>query len=481
MNGFHDYLRGICVLLSDAAACVMVLYLLPVFPGISYVWVPIGGWVLFLMVHFLISLILTGRGISMNGYLVWNGAAAVLGAVLMGKWALCPEYAGLFSAMAAVCVGLTTIHGAYAAWTLPGANTIIKYVDCLVVLLAFYLYAAVSSGWMPDRAVMLLAVTSLLTALAVINQIRTNDENVNIIRGAGAGSRCILFFIILGILVLTGLVTGLASGQIHSAVDVLMWLMIKAAGIMNVVFSVIGTVLAWIIILVFSLFPAMPQAARENAQTMLKENVEEIVEETGLTLPLWFWQLLGAVLMIGAIIGILYTFRNVRLSRVRRRTGRKKAVKKSYVAAELKRLFQKAKEAVIFELQYRKYRRTPAGLLIYADRVGRRVKRRKKGREQGSERAGERGREQGREQAGERGREMDSHETLGRRRGESPGEYMRRLAIYAPRDLTGQADAAESLRRLAVLLDEMYYHGQDISLTREECRKYEEIFNKCEF
>lgn len=477
MNGFHDYLRGICVLLSDAAACVMVLYLLPVFPGISHVWVPIGGWVLFLMIHFFISLILTGRGISMNGYLVWNGAAAILGAVLMGKWAVCPEYAGMFSAAAAACAVLTTIHGAYAAWTLPGANTIIKYVDCLVVMLAFYLYAAASSGWMPDRDVMILAVTSLLAALAVINQIRTNDENVNIIRGAGAGSRFILFFIILGILVLTGLVTGLASGQIHSAVDAFLWVMIKASGAMNVVFSIIGTVLAWIIILVFSLFPAMPQAARENAQTMLKENVEEIVEETGLTLPLWFWQLLGAALLIGAVIGILYTFRNVKLSRVHRRADRKKAVKKSYVAAELKRLFQKAKEAVIFELQYRKYRRTPAGLLIYADRVGRRVKRRKKGSEQGSEQDGEQGSEQDREY----GREMGSHETLGRRRGESPGEYMRRLAIYAPRDMEEQPDAAESLRHLAVLLDEMYYHGQDISLTREECRKYEEIFNKCGF
>lgn len=453
MSGFRDYLRGACVLLSDVAACAVVLYLLPVFPDISLVWLPLGAWAGFQLAHFLVSLYLTGRGISMNAYLIWNGAAAVLGAFLVGRAALCPEYTGMLAVLAGACVLLTTAHGAYAAWSLPGANLIIKYVDCLVVLVAFYLYAAAGSGRMPDRDIMVLTAAALLLNLAVINHLRTNDESVNIIRGAGAGSRLILLVVILAIAALTGLVIGVASGQVHSAVDAFLWLMIQVAGAVNVVFTIIGTVLAWIIILVFSFFPAMPQAARENAQTMLKENVEELVEETGLTLPLWFWQILGAILLAAAIAGILYTFRNVKLSRVRRPAGRKRAAKKSYVGAELKRLFTKAREAAVFELCYRKYRRTPAGLLIFADRTGRRIKSREKG----------------------------SRENLGRRKGESPGEYMRRLAAHVPEGEEGRAEDAESLRHLADLFDELYYHGQDISLTRAECLRYETILQKCSF
>lgn len=453
MSGFRDYLRGVCVLLSDVAACAMVLYLLPLFPDITFIWLPLAVWAVFLMVHFLICLRLTGRGISMNAYLVWNGAAGALGAFLVSRGTVCPEHMGMAAAMALVCAFFTAVHGAYAAWTLPGANVMIKYVDSLVVILAFYLYAAASSGWVPDRDIMLLAAAALLLDLAVINQLRTNDETVNIIRGAGAGSRLILFLIVLAIVALTGLVTGLASGQIHSAVDVFLWFMIQAAGVMNVVFSIIGTVIAWIVILIFSFFPAMPQAARENAQTMLRENVEEIVEETGLTLPLWFWQILGVLLLAAAITGILYTFRNVKLARVHRPANRQKAVKRSHVGDELRRLFKKSKEAVVFELCYWKYRRTPAGLLVYADRTGKRVKSSEKG----------------------------SRENLGRKKGESPGEYMRRLAAHVPKGQEGQTEDAESLRRLAVLFDEIYYHGQDISLTRAECQKYEKILQTCSF
>lgn len=451
MSGFRDYLRGISVLISDVAACVMVLSLAPVFPDISYVRIPVLVWVIFLMVQLLVNLILTWRSVSVNMYLIWNTAATAFLAYLAGRGAVCPEGMGTFAVLTALCAMCTAIHGAYAAWVLPGANGILHYVDGLVVGLAFYLYAAFDAGeWTLNQDAAILAGAAILVNLLAVNQIRTNEESVNIIRGAGAGSKLVLGVIVAGILGLTGAVTGFASGQIHSAVDFLLWLCLIAAKVLEVVFTAIGTVLGWLILLIVLLFPATPQSARENVQTMVQENIEELVEESGFTLPLWFWQLLGIAALVVIASWILRYFRGVRIGRPRRAGKKRRVVRKSHVLSELLRLGRCLRERLIFEFRYRKYRRTPAGLLVYADRLGRRVKDPEAGR----------------------------RENLGRRKTESPGEYLRRLAGCARREAAEEPELAEGLRGLATLMDEMYYHGKNPGFSREECLRYEELLRR---
>lgn len=439
MSGFRDYLRGLSVLISDAAISVLMLSLIPVFPGISYVRLPVGYWLLFLMAHFLVNLIMTGRGLAVNLYLVWNLVSIAAGTYFIALMSECPEDKMTISVLMGTCTAAAGIHGAYAAWRLPRANTILKYVDSLVVILAFYLYAVFGCGWAMDAGTMLLAAGAMILDMAVISQIRTNDESVNIVHGAGTGSLAVLFLIVLLAVGITGAVTGFASGQIHSAVDVVIWILKIASEIVNVVLSIIGTVLGWLIILLFSIFPSVPQASREKAQSMVQENVEEIVEKTGAALPLWFWQALGAILLIAAAAAILSMFRGIKISRMRLKGQKKKAVRKSYLFEGILQLIKKLKAAVWFELCYRRYRKTPAGLFVYADRTGKRVRIKQDG----------------------------VSGTLGRKKGEAPGEYMRRLAGLGNQPPDGK------LYTLARLLDETYYRDQKASLTREECREYE--------
>jgi DNA-binding transcriptional ArsR family regulator len=208
--------------------------------------------------------------------------------------------------------------------------------------------------------------------------------------------------------------------------------------------------------------PGTPKMARENARAMVQDSFEEIVEETGIVLPLWFWQLVGILLLAAFLVCLLYIFRGVRIGRMHVPGRKKKVVRKSYLFSELRRLFTTLYERLRFEVHYRRARRTPEGLLVYADRVGRRIRYKENGKKG----------------------------TLGRRKEESPGEYMRRLASWVERKgepggdtvESGQAgtkkretaaESGEALRALAAVLDTVFYRGEKIRFTKEECTRYE--------
>ena len=108
-------------------------------------------------------------------------------------------------------------------------------------------------------------------------------------------------------------------------------------------------------------------------------------------------------------------------------------VRKNHAWSALKGLFQTLWAAVLFEYQYRTHKNTPEGLLIYAERLGRKHR-------------------------------------LGRRKAESPGGYLRRLAEVS-QEAEGNEKAENALRELAELLDRAYY-GTRPELTGERCREY---------
>ena len=88
--------------------------------------------------------------------------------------------------------------------------------------------------------------------------------------------------------------------------------------------------------------------------------------------------------------------------------------------------------AAVFEVQYRKNRKTPEGLFVLAERTGRRKR-------------------------------------IIRKKDESPGAYVRRLA---ERDGQDRPAGIERLDHLAEILDQVYYGEGGRTLSPEEYRSY---------
>ena len=229
MRGLADVLRGFCVLLSDVALICLAVMLVPL---LSRLDISIGYevWIVYLLLQFLISYGMMTAGVSVNLYLLVETAL-----VAAGTWLTCRASLAQTAAVSGnrlmgellLCVGMgaaaTGIHGAWAAYRLPGSNGILRYVDCLIAALAFYLYAAYEMGETGDRRLLGIALAAVLFDLLAVNQLRTGEECPSVIQGAGTGGRLLLGIIFLLCLAVTGAVVGLASGQVHSLVDVLLF------------------------------------------------------------------------------------------------------------------------------------------------------------------------------------------------------------------------------------------------------------------
>lgn len=454
MRGFHDFLRCTGALVSDLALCLLAAALCRALQAGDVLVLPVLPWLAVFEVQTVINLILIRRGLSVNGYLVWNtavvaaGTAAVVLLTARGQYG--EDYGLLIGAGAAV----TFIHAAAASWYLPKANGLLRYVDCLIVALAFYLYTTTQLGRTMDAAALTICMAAVILDLLAINQIRTHEEDVSIISGAAAASRIVLLLLVLAIFVVTGLVVGFASGQIHSAVDIFLWLATIAARMIGTVFSVIGKILATIILFILMLLPTTSPRIQENARMELFGETAEMAEESSAGLPLWLQITFAAVIVLALFALALYQFRGRKLGRMRRPQLRRSVKRTGHLWEALRELAKKIAAAITFEFQYRKNRCTPAGLLVYADRAGKRHLPRV-------------------------GKKARQRPPLCRLPGESPGEYMRRLGLYSTEEQKGEPEDGRRLRQLGERMDEYYYQGRGEVLTREDCREYEAVLRRC--
>lgn len=443
MDRIRDYLRGFCVLLSDMAVVCLIFYMVPTFTKIQTVSIPVFVWVLFILMQMLADYIMTGMGISFNLYLIGNAAALLAGTYFIVNGSYCPEGFSMFPAFlscGAVAVG---IHGAAAAWRLPSANSILRYVDGLVVLLAFYLYAVFDTYLEPAQEVILLSLSAMFLDLVCVNQIRTREEGVSVIQGSGAGSRLVLAVVSGAIVIVTGVVTGTASGQVHSAVDVLLLVMKSIGHILYVIFQAIGFVLAKILYLLALLLPDAPQETEKAIKMTMQEEIGETADAAVWRLPDWvLWVFLTAVLIF-AVCFILYRFRSFRIKRVKRENVKKRVVRKNHFFTAMIQGARKIWDLAQFEYLFRKYQKTPEGLLVCAERIGKQKK-------------------------------------MPRQRWESPGEYLRRIAAWMRTEKADMArenadgSDADALDALAGVLDRIYYGSVQEKCRREELFRYEE-------
>lgn len=213
--------------------------------------------------------------------------------------------------------------------TVFSGGHVLRFVDCLVVALAFYLYAVYGTQLPQDRTLVALSLTAMFLDLLTVNRLRTREECPFVIQGAGNGA----------------------------------------------------------------LLPNAPPGARTRANELVIQGAEELGEYVDSVVPLWVVQLVLAVGAAACVLALLYQFRHIRLKAVRLQTRRRKVVGKSHVLQALAALAAQALARLRFEISYLRHRKTPQGLLVLAERTGRRLR-------------------------------------LCRGPGESPGAYLRRLAEY---------------------------------------------------
>lgn len=94
-----------------------------------------------------------------------------------------------------------------------------------------------------------------------------------------------------------------------------------------------------------------------------QENVEAVAELAEEAIPLWVFELLGILLLLGIAGWLLYRYRGKTLKRIKRISRRRKVVRKSRLFAALKEVLRNLRERLVFEVNYRRYRKTPQGLL----------------------------------------------------------------------------------------------------------------------
>lgn len=432
MERIGEYIRGFGSLLSDMALACLVLGLVPLAFGWDF-YVALSYWIGFLALQFLVNHLFMTLGVSANLYLIFNSVAVIAGTWLTVRSSYC--YPGNVEMMIflGACVIYTGMHSAYAAYHLPDSNGILQGVDRLIGVLAFYLFMEFLAGSQSRIDFVGLTLIAMVLNLLAVNQLRTGGEHGNVICGAGTGGKLVLLVIVAGCLIVTGAIVGKASGQVHSAVDMILLFLRYLWSMLSVVFRILGAILGRIFLLIAMLLPSMPPQARASLQMSMQEEIMEVVDAAGFDVPLWVFQLLLALAAAVLVGYILYQLRGTRVQRIRRGIRKRKVFRKSRFFAALRERLMQIRDQLELEWNYRRYRKTPEGLLILAERVGQRNR-------------------------------------LKRHINESPGEYMRRFAA-ALDDQVLEGGALECrdedknhLQELAHLLDQIYYGGRKCEL-----------------
>ncbi len=424
MSGFRDFLRAMSLLLGDMAFAGLLYGLYPIGAGGVTITLPFLFWAGLLAVQMTGSLLFLWRGVPAVWYVLFSLAAVVLTAVLTAPRAFssAPEVSAY--GLTAFLAGLTAVHGALLAAFPAGANWNLRYADCLVLSVAAFLALFALAEREPQADCLLLSGAALFLNLFSVTQIRTGTEEGTVIRGAGAGGRLALLCLALLVFLAAAVIGGVASGQVHSLTDALLAVLSAVWRVLEIGLTAFATVIGYLILFFAWLCPATHGAVNEKVSMAAQEMSVEL-GGTGSGIPFWAVVGIGVGLMLAGLIFFLWQCRGIRLGTRRRRGARLKAVRKSRLREALLALAGRIGGALRFEWEYRRNYNTAAGLLVFAERCGR--KRR-----------------------------------LPRQRKETGREYLLRLAGCG-----GGAD----LEELAALLELRFYAGSEKEPERELCRR----------
>ncbi len=438
MNGGAARFWGcIGMLAADVSVCAMLLSV-SLFFGIEMNMLLILPWIVCLIIQFAVGFVMVQRGAAVSLFAIFHIVVVVAEIVIICLSASRLSMNPNLIALLAIAVAGTGIHAVVISRKLPADNLISVYGDIMIVALALYLLVYNTIGPGLSIGLILFAAAATVVTLVSVASLHMNQEGHTVSRGSGFGTVAIIIGIIVVCLLITGAVVGIASGQVHGFLDLLL-----AAGrfiwrILSVAFQALGQALEAVVLFFNRLFSSAGMGLGENAESAA-DTGDAIDYATGpvqINFPTWGFSLIMIAVACVVIIIILRCTRHRRFAKRERKSLPPIQVSRtSYLRDAIAAFFRRVRARIQFELLYRQLRNTPQGIFLFLLRKCRRKK-------------------------------------LKRRTDESPGGFVRRIC-----GLNQCADGAETLLAFACILDESYYAGQEHTFGKSEYQNYVQAIN----
>lgn len=410
----------VCAVVCAALGALLIALMLALYDFDRTVDLHIGAWILTLALQAIVNEIMIARGATQLLFLIVNGVLLFFGCgELVSRTAFIPGSSG-FPVLLRILFFSSGLVGAYAAQKEPGSNVFVRLQDALVLLATAYLAAAFALGDAPHITILAFALATFVVSIILTAALRAGGESDSVIRGTGVGGWLILLAILALCLLFTAGILTVSGGHIESIVDVilLLWKALRRIG------TAALYALAWFL----SLFAVKYKPVRIDPvyETPDMPNLEGL---GNVDAPAWivyvFFAAVAAVIIM-MIVVVIRMLHGAKLTRTRAAKRRRRVTRKSHFLSALRALISAAADRITFETAYRFGPPSPQRLYVLATRTGR-LRR------------------------------------LGKKRGETPGAYLRRYHLA----LTAQ-HSPSSLDALADSLDAVLYGGKNSAFSREE-------------
>ncbi len=436
-DGAARFWGSIGMLAGDVAVCAMLLSI-SLFFDIEMNMLVILPWIVCLIIQFAVGFVMVQRGSAVSLFAIFHivvvVAEIVLICLLASRLGMNPNLIALL----AIAVAGTGIHAVVISRRSPADNLISIYSDILIVALALYLLLYSTIGPELSIGLILFAAAALVVTLVAVARLRMTQEGHTVSRGSGFGTAAIIIGIIVVCLLITGAVAGIASGQVHGFLDLLL-----AAGrfvwrILSVAFQALGQALEAVVLFFSRLFSSVGMGLGQNTESATDTDtaIDFATGPVTINFPTWGFSLIMIAVACVVIIIILRCTRHRRFAKREKKSSPTIQISRTnYLKEAIAAFFRKLRARIQFELLYRQCRDTPQGIFLFLLRKCRRRK-------------------------------------LKRRRDESPGGFVRRIC-----GLNRCADGTESLLAFASILDESYYAGREHSFEKSESQNYVQAIN----
>ena len=414
----------VCALVAASLGALMIALMLALYDIDRTVTLDIRTWVIALALQAAVNEILLARGTTQLLYLAVNGALLFFfSGRLVSSTVFIPGSSG-FPVLLHMLFFTSGITGAAAAQKDPGSNIFVRCADALICSAALYLAAAFFLGDALHFPILGFSLITFVLTMMLTASLRAGGESDSVVRGTGIGGWLVLLALLALCLLFTAGILGVSTGHVESLVGFLklLWQMINRIGR--------GAIhaLAWFL----SLFVGKYKHVRVEP-VMESQDTPDLAPFTVPDAPQWivylFWALLAAI-VIALLIVILRALAGAKMTKKRAVRRKRRVTRKSHFLPALRAMLAALLTAVSFETAYRFGPPSVQRLYVLAVRTGRLHR-------------------------------------LGKKRGETPGAYLRRfhLALMAQ-------PAESSLDQLSALLDAALYGGAEPQLSRSEYERY---------
>ncbi len=328
------------------------------------------------------------------------------------------------------CIGFAA--AAFVAWTPTNQSGVLLRFDALAIMTVIMLALDHIIGMPAARGCLNMCYVTL--ALTLMSAVSMKSGALagrgSAVEGNGAMGR-ILLFVLAGIMGLIALLAVIyASSGVKSFSEFLLSLIKTCLNALKIAFlylyGLLEKFVRWL-----SQFAKDVEMEAEGMQPGVGNPDIEGIAPMDVSIPGWIYAVLIA-LAAAVLIFVLFKLRKLRTARISSRAvSLTKVQRQSGLAAAIRELWKKLKSAIVFKWNCIRYRRSPAGLLVWCQKKGR--------------------------------------EELARLEGESGETYLRRIA-----GLIG-GESAKALTALALAVERSFYSPKREGVSKELFRAVRKV------